>query len=359
MSSPVKVRVNEEAFGALQSEPKHGFYRALIANLFPSQEIKPMQSKQKPKKFPLWNKQTTGIVDHLWDVKKVAEQHVLYGTMVCVDEYFDKVFESVSLPEMRDELRQIESTVQRDVSVLLYLLVRAHHNQYDEQNALTELEQLGVFGNVEVYNTEFDRLANRVTEEYMTKKARVREYVKHLDPRINNAAHLSSRVDEGWSLIQVKNEALRVSRTPDMIGSVAPGAQQHPVNTPAPAPPSTPHQPIVHGAVFTPVPVPMQPVFTQPPPNPTPAPAPAPAGGDIEMQALNQRMEDLEIQWFNRGGGGGRRGGGRGARGGPAAPPGGRNRGGRGGGRSNNERAVCYVCGDWTHFARECPKRVQ
>ena len=41
---------------------------------------------------------------------------------------------------------------------------------------------------------------------------------------------------------------------------------------------------------------------------------PAPAGGDIEMQALQQRIDELEIQWFNRGGRGGR-GGGRGARG--------------------------------------------
>ena len=45
------------------------------------------------------------------------------------------------------------------------MLVRTHHNQYDEQNALTALEGLGVYGDVEEYNTVFDKLASRVTDE--------------------------------------------------------------------------------------------------------------------------------------------------------------------------------------------------
>ena len=200
MSSPVKPVFNEDVAQELQREPKHAFYRDLVVSLMPSHNIKPIDSKQKPRKFPVWNKQSTGIVDHLWDIQQVAEQHVLYGTMKHNAEYYHAVLSSVSVPELRDELRTIEKTVRGDVSVLLYLLIRAHHNQFDEQNALTELEGLGVYTDVETYNAEFDRLATRVTADYLTDKARCREYVKHLDTRVAHAAHLSSRVDENWSL---------------------------------------------------------------------------------------------------------------------------------------------------------------
>jgi hypothetical protein len=357
MSSPVKVDVDEEAFGPLRSEPKHGFYRALVEQVLPSRDIRPIESRQKPRKFPTWDKANVAIMDHLYDVKCVAEQHVLYGTMKHTMEYFHAVLASVSVDGMRDELRTFAKTVENDVSVLLYLLVRAHHNQYDEQNALTALEGLGVYGDVEEYNAVFDKLASRVTDEYLTVKARVREYVKHVDPRVNNAAHLSSRVDEGWSLIQVKNEALRVSRLPHIHGAFdnVSGA-----NPPVAAPVrafGTP--PPAHAWPAPPAnTVPVQ-LFHTPTPPPPPAPG---ADGDTEMQALNQRIEELELQFFNNQGGRGGRGRGRGARAGRAAPPGGRssNRGrGRGDVGRNSERSVCFVCGAWDHFARECPNRAQ
>lgn len=338
MSSPVKVRA-DKLKALFSGDPKFIFYCTLAEDVWPSDNITVIEDSQvKLGAFPVWDKSTTGIVDHLFDIKSHTERHIRLNKLKHVDEYFIKLVESVSIPSMRDELRSLEDIHKGDVAILIYLLIRGHHDHFAEQNALDELEALGFFSDMEKYHEVFDRLSNRVTPELLTDKGRARLYVKHVDPRIESAGSLFSKVDEGWQLIRIKNEALRISRAPST--RVVP-----PTSAPAPAvnPPVPP--------VFVP-PVPP----SGPPQTPPPATPPKPdldMSVDLsvlrdEINALRREVRDRPRtdNSFNS------RSRGRGQD---------RGRGNRGrGGRNFNAggaRSACYVCGRWDHMARDCPDR--
>lgn len=313
VASPVRLVFDESKHIVAHKSVPLDHLRELALSVFPDDSIQlPKEaSKLKPPTFSKWDRASVPILQHLQEVKRIAEIQIRRGFMKFHDEFFDSLLDSVKIISLCD-WHNVHSAEYKTDSVMLIVLLLAHfHSGFESVSSYHELTALPL--NVDVtdmldFVAAVERAVPRVGALYTARGLCV-EIVRHVADHIVCKLDLHTKIDSGLGVTHLVG-LLRNEVTKSV--SFHPSAQQRVFHST----PSTPH---LH------------------PPSNT-----APNAMDVDVLAKIDALT-ASVAALSNGRGGGRAG--REGRGG---------KGGKGAGRGKSA-VTCFKCGGRGHFKDECP----
>lgn len=188
------------------------FYKRVMKGVWPDKHIivptKP--SKLKLGEMSKWDYKIP-IRDHCYDVKEFVDKGLRLGHITSIVEFAVVLFDSVTIPQMRDWHRLHKFNYMDDGALvpelLLWELMVNFHDCHQERRALHKLQKLPPNPKLEVLTSEFNQLSVCVSADYLTDKGRCDLFITKLPDELVTRYDLVRRLEfDNWSLSRLQQE---------------------------------------------------------------------------------------------------------------------------------------------------------